>query len=235
MEIVSFEPLTEAFWSKSLAAYSHAWARCPEHELCRDDTPARAIFPLANSVLAELVGHSGMRIDKKAEIFRYNLHPGIHLAFHSGPVAGHIQFGIWADHWFIETLLPYFDSIPNVTEDFWTGISEICHLAQTTFEENTFMPRSSPEQKRLFKSGRSIHYRIVRNFVLLRSQTDLDSNDACAMSPDIGNLSSKVSIDSSFTECLGTLRQLYKQYYRCLQHLYRCEYQKSRRSRTALD
>jgi hypothetical protein len=40
---------------------------------------------------------------------------GANLTMFYGPVLQHIRFGVYLDKWFVETLVPYMDSLPNVT------------------------------------------------------------------------------------------------------------------------
>ncbi len=217
---MSLEQLTEESWSKSLDSYLAAWADWGE-KVARDDKPSRAINGLARHVLVDLAVHSRARLDTGDDVHGSDLHPGISLVFSSSPVLRHVEFGLYRDKWFVQMLIPFIDSIPKVTEEFWEDISAICRLTHTEFSENGAIPVHSPEQKRLLRSGRSVHYRIVRNYLLRRSDPTSDSDD-------IGILLSEVSVQIPFATSLDTLRQVFRKYYRCVRQLYRCDYQKSK-------
>jgi hypothetical protein len=220
---LDFEPPTEEFWNQSVVAYTTvlAWGWDPGDSRFREASSS-AIDALACRVLADLVRHCRINLEPGAVIKGFENGIGANLTVHSGPVLHWLEFGVYHEHWFMQLLVPFMDSIPNVTEDFWDTISKIRRTAPTKFEENEVIRTTTAERKRLMQSGRSIQYCIIRNFILRRQESDRQSDD-------IGHLSSEVAVSEPYETALPRLRRLFKLYHSLLQQLYRPAYQKERR------
>jgi len=220
----NFEPLTEDFWNESISAYAQAFdgweITDPElHNTCR-----KLIDPLVCRVLGDVVEHGRIRVCEGAQVTGFDRYLGANLTVQSGPVLQRLEFGIYWDHRFVETLVPFADSIPNVKEGFWDDVSEVVRTARTTFEENMVVPTRTVQRKQLMRSGRSVQYRMIRNYVLMRSDAEGDTEN-------IGILTSGVPIDEPMAATLPKLRKLFKLYYGLLMQLYRPAYQKGRLAR----
>lgn len=224
MKAFNFKAVTEDFWNRSVTAFARAFDGRELTDPKLHDTCGRLIDPLACSVLADLVDHSAAKLSSGAQVAGFKKFLGASLTVQSGPVLQRLEFGVYLDHWFVQTLVPFADSIPNVAEKFWDDISEIVQTARTTFEENVVVPTGTPQRKQLMRSGRSVHYRMIRNYVLMRSDAERDTEN-------IGILASEVSISEPMAVALPKLRKLFKLYYGVLMQLYRPAYQKQRLAR----
>ena len=215
------EPLTEAFWNDSIVRFSAAFEGRELSDPELYETAGNLIGSLADSVLVDLIGESGVKVPVDARVTGLARYLGANLTVQSGPVLPHLRFGVYVNYWFLDTLLPYVDSLPNVTESFWEDVSAICQTAPTTFNENEVLPRRTVEQKRLMQSGRSVQYKMVRNYVLKRSCGESDNDD-------IGSLESRISLFEPFDVALPKLRALFRLYHRVLNQLYQPAHRKER-------
>lgn len=185
-------------------------------EVHASDAPAYAIMNFVCDMQIQIAASNGIKDFTNSNLMCLKRHPGFSVSVNRGLkcAARHIEFGVYLDNWFIETLVPYPESIPYMSDRFWSDIGEIAKVGKTSFEENVpnNFPKATP--KRFVHARKSVVFRLIRNVIFKGLDADGDQEN-------LGFLCTKVPITTKFSTLVDQLRHTYGLYYRCVSQLHK--------------